>query len=203
MAQPLRLVDRSTSALPAGSRGPKARDPRAFRREVFTLVYRQMRSLAGNSPDLDDLVQSAAEQIFRALPTFSGRSELGTWTYRICYHTLLNQRRWYRRWLRRFTLTLDGSMPDPADARHGPREALESRERAERVRRALERVSPKRRVVVVLHDFEGMDLKEVATVVDAPLLTVRSRLRDGRRMLLDELSQDPYFGDQASAQEAP
>ena len=58
-----------------------------------------MRSLTGQVADLDDLAQAAAERILRALPSFRGESELRTWTYRICYRTLLDQQRWYRRWL--------------------------------------------------------------------------------------------------------
>jgi len=169
-----------------------------LRDEVFGLVYGQMRSLAGRAPDLDDLVQAAAEQALRALPAFEGRSTLATWTFRICYHTLLNERRWYKRWLRRFALTGDGTLPDPEDTRPAPNEALEQIERALRVRAALERVSPKRRAVVILHDLEGLPLGEVVEIVGANLLTVRSRLRDGRRRLLAELASDPYFGDGAT-----
>jgi RNA polymerase sigma-70 factor (ECF subfamily) len=170
-----------------------------LRDEVFGLVYSQMRSLAGRAPDLDDLVQAAAEQALRALPAFEGRSTLATWTFRVCYHTLLNERRWYKRWLRRFTLTSDGTLPDPEDVRPGASEALELLERAAHLRAALERVSPKRRAVVILHDLEGLPLGEVVEIVGANVLTVRSRLRDGRRRLFAELANDPYFGDSAAA----
>lgn len=169
-------------------------DSRRLRDEVFGLVYAQMRSLAGHASDLDDLVQAAAEQALRALPNFERRSALPTWTFRICYHTLLNQRRWYKRWLRRFTLTGDGTLPDAEDAMAPAHEVLERVERAARLRAALERVSPKRRAVVILHDLEGLALGEVAEIVGANLLTVRSRLRDGRKVLLRELAADPYFG---------
>jgi len=60
-----------------------------LRRQIFALVYRQLGSMVGRSADLDDLAQTAAEQSLRSLDAFEGRSELSTWTYRICYHTLL------------------------------------------------------------------------------------------------------------------
>jgi len=192
-----RRAFRPVPEAPSSEPAPRA-DAWPLRDEVFGLVYGQMRSLAGRAPDLDDLVQAAAEQALRALPAFEGRSALATWTFRICYHTLLNERRWYKRWLRRFTLTGDGTLPDPEDAKPGPNEALEQIERALRVRAALERVSPKRRAVVILHDLEGLPLGEVVEIVGANLLTVRSRLRDGRRRLLAELKSDPYFGDGAT-----
>jgi RNA polymerase sigma-70 factor (ECF subfamily) len=174
------------------------------RSEVFALVYRQMQALAGRVRDLDDLVQMAAEQVFRSLPRFEDRSALATWTYRICYFTLSKQRRWYKRWLRRFSYTSDGYQTDDIDRSHsGSAELLEQRERAGRLRRALEQVSPKRRLVVIMHDLEELELDEIAAIVGSNIHTVRSRLRDGRKLLAQALEQDPYFGDGACSEEQP
>jgi RNA polymerase sigma-70 factor, ECF subfamily len=172
-----------------------ARGSKRAQGEIFTLVYRQMRSLAGARPEFDDLVQMAAEQAIRSLASFEGRSKLSTWTYRICYVTLLRHERWYRRWLRRFALTHRGEMPElPAEEPSDT--ALEQRERAARLRIAVEQLSPKRRAVLVLHDLEGHPLDAVAIIVRANPLTVRSRLRDARKDLARILSGDAYFGDE-------
>lgn len=171
-------------------------------RQVFGLVYVQMRALAGAAPDFDDLVQLAAEQAFRTLPAFAGRSRLSTWTYRICYHTLLKQRRFYRRWLARFAFTLHGALPDVGDETQSPDEALLTTERMSRLRAALDRVPERRRAVVIMHDLEGLDIPEIAAIVEAKPLTVRSRLRDGRRLLAQALAADPYFGDADCAEGA-
>jgi len=179
----------ATAAAPAGEAAPTP-EP------IFGLVYRQMRALAGPR-DLDDLVQIAAEQAIRALPGFAGRSKLSTWTFRICHLTVLKHDRWYRRWLRRFTLTDDGRLPDhggdgpPHDGR------LVEIERARRLRSALETLSARRRAVLVLHDLEGLAIDEVAQVVGARPVAVRSRLRDARAALAEALAADPYFGDEA------
>jgi RNA polymerase sigma-70 factor, ECF subfamily len=167
----------------------------AARSEVFQLVYRQMRSLAGGRSDFDDLVQTAAEQVLKSFASFEGRSKLSTWCYRICYVTVLRHERWYRRWLRRFTLTEGGDVESHSPALEQP--TLEELERAARLRRAIGRLSPKRRTVVVLHDLEGHAIDEIARIVEAKPLTVRSRLRDGRRDLARILGADPYFGDEA------
>jgi RNA polymerase sigma factor (sigma-70 family) len=165
--------------------------------EIFALVYRQMRSLVGGRAEFDDLVQIAAEQALRSLPSFEGRSKMSTWTYRICYLTLLKHERWYRRWLRRFALTEPGELSE-AEAETAPDDfVLEQLERSARLRRAVAQLSPKRRTVVVLHDLEGLSVEAVARVVEANPLTVRSRLRDGRKDLARILSSDPYFGDEA------
>ncbi|HEY3498779.1 MAG TPA: sigma-70 region 4 domain-containing protein, partial [Polyangiaceae bacterium] len=80
-------------------------------------------------------------------------------------------------------------------------EALERAEKLARLKLALDRVQPKRRAVVILHDLEGLSVAEIADIVDANPLTVRSRLRDGRRRLAEELARDPYFDDGASPRE--
>ena len=80
-------------------------------------------------------------------------------------------------------------------------DVLEARERARRLYRALNQLSPKRRTVVALHDLDGLDVEEIAAIVGANVLTVRSRLRDGRRLLAEKLRGDPYFGDEACGEE--
>lgn len=148
---------------------------------MFAAVYGRMRALAGSgASDLDDMVQIAAEQVFRSLDSFDGRSELTTWIYAICYRVLLRQRRWYRRWQLRFT---SDEPPQVASDDAAPSAELEARERAGQLHAVLARLSDKYRAVVVLHDLEGLSIKDVAAVVGAGELTVRSRLRDGRKQL--------------------
>jgi RNA polymerase sigma-70 factor (ECF subfamily) len=193
VAAPPPAIPDSDPNLPAAS----APLPAATAEEIFRLVYQQVRKLAGRR-DVDELAQAAAEQAIRSLPRFAGRSALSTWTFRICYLTIRKHDRWYRRWLRRFTLTEDGHLPESAaERRASTDERLVADERARRLRAALAQLSPKRRTVVVLHDLEGFSVDEVAEIVEALPRAVRSRLRDGRRALAELLAQDPYFGVEA------
>jgi RNA polymerase sigma-70 factor, ECF subfamily len=170
----------------------------AARDRIFGLVYRQMRQLAAHR-DVDELVQIAAEQAMRSLASFEGRSELATWTFRICYLTVLKHARWHRRWLRRFRFTDDGELPEsPTDAPNSD-ECLEQKQRGERLRAALTQLSPKRRAVIILHDLDGLSVDEIAPIVAATPAAVRSRLRDARDALRQVLADDPYFGNQACA----
>lgn len=158
-------------------------------RELFEALYRRMAALAGRSaPDLDDLVQQAAEQVIKSRASFEGRSELSTWIYGVCYRVLLKQRRWYRRWSVRFRLEQEGDPIPTEDALPGA--LLERRERAQRLQAALDRLSERHRTVVVLHDIEELSVAEIAAVVGSNELTVRSRLRDGRKRLRGFLSAE-------------
>lgn len=162
---------------------------------LFELVYRQMSSLSCDSGAmLDDLVQVAFEHLLRALPSFRHESELSTFAYGICYRTLLKERRWHARWLKRFTLTRDGELPERHDSMPDAEESLEEFERYKHLRRAVQALPPKRRAVVVLCDLEGMAVDVVADVLGTKVANVRSRLRDGRRQLKSILGEDPYFG---------
>lgn len=151
-------------------------------------------------PDFDDLVQTAAEQALRALPSFRAESELSTWTYRICYRTVARHRRWSMRWLRRFTL--EAPVTEAEDTAPSAPERLEDAERIRRLHAALDRLSDRRRAVVVLRDLEGLDITTLAQIVGANEATVRSRLRDGRRDLAALLRDDPYFDPPTDGEEA-
>ncbi len=150
-------------------------------RDLFGLVYRSMRTLvSARDGDFEDLVQAAATEVWRAKESFQGRSELSSWVYGVCYRVLLNHRRFWRRFRLRFDI---GIAAEPAsDAPHSF-ELLDERQRAERLRELLGRLTDKHRAVVVLHDLEGFDVDDIAGIVGANTLTVRSRLRDGRRRL--------------------
>jgi RNA polymerase sigma-70 factor (ECF subfamily) len=163
-------------------------------RELFEAVYRRMAALAGrHASDFDDLVQLAAEQVFKSRASFQGGSELLTWVYAVCYRVLLKQRRWYRRWSLRFRLERDDD-PAPREERL-PSGELERRERARLLQASLDRLSDAHRAVVVLHDLEELSVAEIAAIVDCNELTVRSRLRDGRKrlrtLLATELDLNP------------
>lgn len=158
-------------------------------RELFELVYRRMRNLVPpNAPDFEDLVQAAATEAWRALPSFEGRSELGTWIYTVCYRVIANHRRWWRRYQLRFSIGVEDVFASDQELAS---ELLDERARVERLRALLGRMSDKYRAVVVLHDLEGFTVSEISAIVATNELTVRSRLRDGRKQLRQLLELDP------------
>ena len=165
--------------------------PDLSERQLFAIVYRRMSALAGRgAPDLDDLVQTAAEQVFRNLGGFDGRSNLLTWVYTICYRVLVRHRRWYRQWQARFLLPESEDWAG-ATSEASPAAQLEARESVAELQRALSRMSDKYRTVVVLCDLEELTVADVAQIVGSGELTVRSRLRDGRKQLGKLLACEP------------
>ena len=178
---------RARSSVPPASREAIAWD------EIVRTVYAHMRSIVGPTSDLEDLTQAALEQVVRALPRFEGRSHVSTFTYRICVHIAMNHWRWYRRWLRRFRVGTDEA-PEPACAREDePGELTVEREQARRLYAALEKLAPKKRIVLTLSDFEGLSAASIGEIVGCPEATVRSRLRHARLELVAILQGDSFF----------
>jgi RNA polymerase sigma factor (sigma-70 family) len=164
-------------------------------RELTLLVYRQMRALTGPHRDLDDLAQTALEQILRS--SYRGEAKLSTFTHSVCYHVWVKHLRFSYRFRARFALAETDEQVSGVDATD-PASLLADRRRFLRLYEALERVSVKRRAVVALHDVSGLDVPEIASIVGASEATVRTRLRDGRKKLRALLARDPEFSEGAS-----
>lgn len=155
------------------------------RADVARLVYRM---LSGPS-DLEDVVQEVFVQVFRSLKDFRGQSKFSTWLHRVTVNVVLMHRRSARS---RPVLTEEA----PSDVVADERQALpdEDAERCERMRafqRLLARLAEKKRVVFVLHELEGLAPTEIAEIVGAPVLTVRTRLFYARRELEAMLGDEP------------
>ncbi|HKA90108.1 MAG TPA: sigma-70 family RNA polymerase sigma factor [Haliangiales bacterium] len=146
---------------------------RAHRRQVAANLYRVL----GDRGELDDLVQEVFVIAFRGMGRFRGDAKLSTWLYRIAVNVALGR------------LRAKSRKPPPVPAEPGseetvdgtPETLLAQREDVARVYRVLERLAPKKRVVLVLHEIQGLDIKEIADIVGAPLVTVRTRLHYARK----------------------
>ena len=185
MDPPRALIDRALSGDAAAFREIF----RAHRQDVARVVYR----LLGPSPDVDDVVQEVFLHVYRSLPTFRGDSRFSTWLYRLA----VNVARMHLRKGRSRPRFADVEVPDVAseqDARRDDPESLsEQRERVRVLYRLLDQLGDKKREVIVLHDFEGMPAKEIAELVGAPVLTVRTRLFYARKELYAAMAAEPIL----------
>ena len=169
----------------------KAGDGLAFR-EVFRNhradVARLVLRMTGRAGDLEDLVQEVFLQVYRSIRDFRGQSRFSTWLYRLTVNVVLMHRR-----AARSRPALQAAPDDAfgADARELPDDQLSRTRRIAAFYRLLDRLSDKKRAVFVLHELEGLSPSEVAKVVSAPVLTVRTRLFYARRELLEMLRDEP------------
>ena len=155
------------------------------RSDVARLVYRMI----GGQADLDDVVQEVFFQVFRSLKDFRGQAKLSTWLHRVTVNVVLMHRRAARS---RPTYTEEQAQDITIDEESVlPDEDAARRERVRAFSRLLDRLADKKRVVFVLHELEGMAPAEIAKVVGAPVLTVRTRLFYARREIEAMLGDEP------------
>jgi RNA polymerase sigma-70 factor, ECF subfamily len=175
----MRLADRF-------NRGDPAAFSELFRRhqkDVARLVTRML----GSSRDVQDVLQEVFLQIFRSLPEFRGKSRLSTWIYRVAVNVVLMHRRAGRS---RPVLAQAELGPPPADPDPLPDEQAERSLRVSALMRLMEQLSEKKRTVFVLHELQGLSPVEIARIVGAPVLTVRTRLFYARRELVSLIGRE-------------
>lgn len=151
-----------------------------FRRQVAGNLYRVL----GDRTDLEDLVQEVFVIAFRGLSRFRGDARLSTWLYRICVNVALGRIRTKKRRPATVRIAdLDSATTDPSlsDRPETPERSLQRRRDHEKVYRILERLAPKKRIVLYLHEIEGLGLHEIAYLVDSNPVTIRTRLFYARR----------------------
>jgi RNA polymerase sigma-70 factor (ECF subfamily) len=137
------------------------------------LVYRFLSALGIRDPEREDACQDVFLAVYRSLPSFRGESQLSTWIYRITARTTgkLIQKRRLRNALAAMMLSEPPlPLPDPS----------EETTRSLMLDRMLDRLHPKKRLVLVLFELEGIPVDEIARIADCPTNTVWSRLHHAR-----------------------
>jgi RNA polymerase sigma-70 factor (ECF subfamily) len=147
------------------------------------LAYRILRD-----PELArDASQQAALSIWRHLPELKDPTRFEAWSYRLCVNTCLAESRKRKRHLLEAELKPWHEPTAPDDYRR-----FDDRDQLER---AFRQLSFEHRAVLVLHHYLGMPVAEVATTLDVPLGTVKSRtdraLRQLRRILAADAASGP------------
>lgn len=161
---------------------------RRYQERLYNTVY----PLVDNAEDAQDVVQEVFLNAYQSLDAFKGDSQFFTWVYRIAVNTAISHKR-----KKRVAVSIDAvrngepgiEPPDPSE-RSRPEHALERAEEEGRVRRALSRLSPEHRAVLVLKDMEGQKYEAMAELLRVPVGTIRSRLHRARLELRELLEKD-------------
>ncbi len=156
-----------------------------------TRVYRLALRFTGSIPEAEDTTQEIFVAIYSALPKFKAKSSLGTWIYRIAMNHCLE----FRRKRKLDSLPYDEELAlATTDWRDDPAQSANRQELSAKVEAALRCLSPQHRDVIVLHELQGLTYQEVATMLNVPVGTVKSRLSNAFRKLRGLLSGYLYEG---------
>jgi RNA polymerase sigma-70 factor (ECF subfamily) len=151
-------------------------------------LYNSVVHVVGNAEDARDVVQEAFVQAFLKLDTFRGSSAFYTWLYRIAFNVAASHRR-RRRPTCSVEYARETSGLEPMDTGNGPTEKLEQKECCRQVRQAIGQLSEEHRVVLVLREIDGCCYDAIASILELPLGTVRSRLHRARMQLREQLRE--------------
>ena len=155
--------------------------------ESSTLAVRVAYSVLRNREDAEDVAQEAFAKAYRSFAQLRDRDRFRAWLVRMTWRMALDRQRSNRR-----------RMARDLAATHRPLTGLQvetdlqvnlhERERAEHLWRAIDSLSEKLRIVIVLAGIQGHDIREVAALLELPEGTIKSRLFAGRQQLKDALS---------------
>ena len=169
--------------------GRAASGDRGAQRELFVEqranVHRALYRILGSNREIEDLLQDAFIEIFRALHSFRGDSTLGRWCQTIAIRVA------YLAISRRRPSTIDLALVEEVVAGDSDlRRQLLAREAARRLYSALDRIEPKQRVAYALAAIDGKSLAEVAELTDSSVFAIKTRVWRARRELMRRAGKD-------------
>ena len=173
----------------------QAGDKRAFgllvskyQRKLARLLSRFIRDQA----EVEDVAQEAFVKAYRALPSFRGDSAFYTWLYRIGINTAKNH---LVAQGRRAPTTTEFNSDEAEGFEDGgelhdintPESTLMSKQIADTVSEAMDRLPEELRTAIALREIEGLSYEEIAAVMNCPIGTVRSRIFRARDAIAAKL----------------
>ena len=159
-----------------------------YQRKLGRLLARFIR----DPGEVEDVAQEAFIKAYRALPSFRGDSAFYTWLYRIGINTAKN---YLVAMGRRAPTTTEFDADEAESFEDGdqlrdintPESVLASKEIAATVQKAMEDLPDELRTAIELREIEGLSYEEIASIMNCPIGTVRSRIFRAREAIAARL----------------
>jgi RNA polymerase sigma-70 factor (ECF subfamily) len=152
-------------------------------------VYRAVRAILRDSPDVEDVMQQAYVAAYTHLATFAGQAMFSTWLLRIAVNEALGRlRRARRAAVVERDLREEEERTMPAARPSSPEQAYADRELAALVERAIDALPAMYRAVFMLRQVEGLSTDETAAVLGTSPDVVKTRLHRARALISERLA---------------
>ncbi len=162
---------------------------RRYQERIYATIYH----MTSNHEDANDLAQETFIKGFQAIKSFKGDSSFYTWVYRIAVNKTINFLKQRKNRTHMSLNDLDFNAENDPDlvaliSDRTPRRDIGLSELQEKLNEAMQKLSPVHRLVVTLHDVQGLSHEEIGKIIDCNIGTVRSRLFYARQQLQAYLS---------------
>ncbi len=146
-----------------------------YQKPVFNTALR----MTNNRKDAEDITQSAFLKVYENLESFNPDYKFFSWLYKISYNEILSflKRRRPFEELNNNTISEDNN----------PVEKSEKNDEAAEIKKAIMKLKPDARTVILLRHYQNMSYKEIGMILDIPEKTVKSRLYSSRQYLKEIL----------------
>ena len=155
----------------------------------LTSLYGTAMRMTHNQNDAEDLVQDVLYKSYRALDQYQRNTNFKAWIFRTLVNTFITAYRRANREPQKLSFDdleefyLYKKLDETLTPQESAKEDFLDNFFDDEVKEALENLPYQFRLVVLLCDVEGLSYNEIASIIDAPLGTVMSRLYRGRKLL--------------------
>jgi RNA polymerase sigma-70 factor, ECF subfamily len=157
------------------------------KRRVYSLCLR----MTANTAEAEDLTQEAFLQLYRKIATFRGESAFSTWLHRLSVNVVLMHLRKKSLPVVSLEETTQGGEEDTPKKDFGAEDlALAGSIDRLQLQRAVDDLPPGYRTIFVLHDVEGYEHNEIASIVGCSIGNSKSQLHKARMKLRDLLKMN-------------
>jgi len=154
-------------------------------RKVFNIAYK----FVGRHDLAEDLTQDVFLKLFKSLDTFDRRANFQTWLISVSRNLCIDHYRSVRKERETVNRDIDPAELAPVSPDKSAYAMLETRDRVQMLREALDKLPPTLRTAVMLRDIQEFSYQEIATKLKLPEGTVKSRINRGRTELARQIQR--------------
>ncbi len=154
-------------------------------RRVFNVAYK----FVGKHDEAEDLTQDIFVKIFKSLGTFDRRANFQTWLISVSRNLCIDHYRSVRKERQTIDRDVDANELSPTSHEPGPMASLEQQDRVTLLRQALASLPESLRTAVLMRDIQELSYQDIATRLNLPEGTVKSRINRGRNELARQIKR--------------
>lgn len=152
-----------------------------YKKLIYSVVY----NMISDKEEVGDISQEVFIRIYKALSRYNPEYKFSTWAVRITTNLCLDILR--KKKVESVPIDEIGDLPSSSDS---PEAKFISRERSEKIRKAIEGLPEKYKIPIVLFHQNGLSYEEMTRVLNEPMSIIKNRLYRARLMLREALQPD-------------